>query len=208
MESKKFRFAALKISAICIIVFIIQVLIPSLTDSLLLNQLSFQQPWRFLTSIFLHGSITHLLYNLFALALFGSILESDLGKRKFLLIFLVAGILANLFSVNFYEASLGASGAIFGIIGALMVRRPGMIVWAFNIPMPMILAGIIWAIGDIIGLTMPSEVGHLAHLSGLAVGIIFGALYRNKKEKYLKTKKQKILIDENSMRNWEERHLR
>ena len=58
-------------------------------------------------------------------------------------LFFISGILANLISVNFYNSSLGASGAIFGVIGALVVVRPWMFVWAFGLPLPMIVAGIL-----------------------------------------------------------------
>jgi len=91
--------------------------------------------WRFLTAVFLHGGVGHILFNGFALLLFGSILERFVGGRRFLIVFFVTGILANLISVNFYSSSLGASGAIFGVIGALVIVRPGLTVWAFGMPM-------------------------------------------------------------------------
>ncbi len=163
-----------------LIVFLIQWIFSSFTDLFLLDSSSFNQPWRFLTSIFLHGSFTHLLYNGFALALFGSILERLIGSKRFLLVFFITGILANLVSVNFYDNSLGASGAIFGIIGALIFVRPLMIVWAFGLPMPIFIAGILWAGGDLIGLFVPSNVANLAHLSGMFFGLVIGAFYRKK----------------------------
>ncbi|MEK6848381.1 MAG: rhomboid family intramembrane serine protease, partial [Nanoarchaeota archaeon] len=72
----RFKFYALWLCLICIIVFVIQILIPAFTDLILLNQdaISNFQIWRFLTAIFAHGGLVHLLYNIFALALFGSML--------------------------------------------------------------------------------------------------------------------------------------
>ena len=136
----KFRFYAFKLGIIMFIVFLVQLTIESFTDLFVLNQIAWTQLWRFLTAIFLHGSILHLLYNLFALVLFGSILEKLIGGRKFLWIFFISGILANIIAVNFYDSSLGASGAIFGIIGALIVIRPMLMVWAFGRPMPIFVA--------------------------------------------------------------------
>ena len=203
---EKFRFYALKMCGLCIFVFILQITIPGFTELFLLNKEYFLQIWRFLTAIFLHGNIIHILYNLFALALFGSILERFIGGRKFLIIFFVTGILANLVAVNFYSSSLGASGAIFGIIGALLVIRPGIMVFAFGLPMPLFIAGILWALGDFIGLFVPSNVGNIAHLSGMFFGLIFGAVYRN--WKYKKIMDYEKYLDERYMRNWENNYLR
>jgi len=122
------KFYTLLLTLIIIAVFILQAIIPNFTDSLLLNQQSFPEVWRFVTAIFLHGSLTHLIFNLFALILFGLVLESLIGSNRFLLVFFSTGIIANIISFNFYPASLGASGAIMGIIGALTVSKPLMTV--------------------------------------------------------------------------------
>ncbi len=180
MIKRRFRFYALKLCGIMFILFLIQLLVSGFTDLFLLNSSSHVQVWRFITSIFLHGGFAHLLYNIFALALFGSMLERLIGSRRFLIVFFVTGIFANIISVNFYDSSLGASGAIFGVIGALIVIRPLMIIFAFGFPMPLFIAGIIWAAGDLIGLFVPSNVANLAHLSGMFFGLILGFIYRKK----------------------------
>jgi membrane associated rhomboid family serine protease len=202
----KSKYYALKLCLLCIVVFFIQLFSDSFTDLLLLNSEAFYQPWRFLTSIFLHGSVTHLLYNIFALALFGTFLESFIGSKKFLLLFLATGIVANLIAVNFYPSSLGASGAIFGVIGALVVIRPGMIVWAFGLPMPLFIAGVLWATGDFIGLFVPSNIGNIAHLSGMFLGLIFGLFFRDWKRR--KRVVGGIIIEERSIRRWEDNYLK
>ncbi len=160
------------------LVFLVQFFVKGFTEFFLLDSDFILQFWRFFTAVFLHGNFTHLLYNVFALALFGSMLEKMIGSRRFLILFFITGILANIFSINFYDNSLGASGAIFGIIGALIIIRPLMIVWAFGLPMPIFLAGILWAIGDAIGIFVPSNVANLAHLSGMFFGLVFGILYK------------------------------
>jgi membrane associated rhomboid family serine protease len=202
----RFRFYAIGLSLLCVVIFIIQVLLPSVTEALVLNASAWTQVWRFVTSIFLHGGLGHLLYNCFALVLFGSILERLIGSRRFLVVFFVSGIVANLVSVNFYSSSLGASGAIFGVIGALIIVRPLLTVWAFGLPMPLFIAGIVWAAGDVIGIFVPSNVGNIAHLVGLACGLALGVLYRDWNTP--RVHKQRVQLDEHSVRQWEDRYLR
>jgi membrane associated rhomboid family serine protease len=177
-----------------------------------LDASSWHQVWRFVTAIFLHGDLLHLVYNMFALLLFGSIVEGLIGGRRFLIVYFVTGILANIVAVNFYASSLGASGAIYGVIGALIVLRPGLIVWAFGIPMPMVVAGALWVIGDAMGIFMPSNIANIAHLSGIGLGIVFGFMFRKYALEELKEERRsergKVTIDERSIRAWEDNYLR
>jgi len=151
--------------------------------------------------------------NLFALLFFGLILEKFIGSNRFLMVFFVSGIIANLIAVNFYGSSLGASGAIFGIIGALVIIRPLMPIFAFGLPMPMFLAGIFWAIADILGTygflvgNPINNTGNIAHLSGMIVGLIFGFFYRRiVKRNY--SRKINVSIDEGAVRHWEDIYLK
>lgn len=202
----KMKFYALQLVLVCVIIFIIQTIFPGFTDLFVLNKLSFIQPWRFLTAIFLHGSLSHLFYNMFALALFGTLLEGFIGGKRFLIIFFAAGIGANIISVNFYDSALGASGAIYGVIGALMIIRPFLMVWALGLPMPMVLAGILWAIGDFAGIFMPSNVANIAHLIGIFVGLILGFVF--KRDFLPKRERNEITLHEDSVRKWEDVYLR
>lgn len=197
-----FRFYALILCVVCVVFFVIQLIVPGFTESLLLDSSAFTQPWRFLTSIFLHGDISHLLYNLLALGLFGSILERLIGGRRFMLVFFATGIAANLVSVFFYDSSLGASGAIFGVIGALIMIRPSLPVFVFGLPMPIFVAGIIWAGGDIIGIFVPSNVANLAHLSGMVFGLLIGAFYRVPQKRPVRYVMHDQLFD-----SWEDRYM-
>src|SRR3989338_7352609 len=142
------RYVAAWLSAVIFAVFILQLLYSS-EHFVLIDELKFSEPWRLLTSIFAHGSVPHLLNNLFALLLFGLILEGRIGAKRTLQLFLFAGVVVNLFSP--YPRSLGASGAIFGILGALIALRPGMVVYVSYIPMPMFVAGIILLLQDLFG---------------------------------------------------------
>ena len=203
----KLKFYSLWLCLICIIVFVLQNLISSFTELFVLNELAYSQYWRFLTAIFLHGSIVHLFYNLFALALFGFILEKLIGSNKFLLVFFFSGIIANIISINFYASSLGASGAIMGILGCLAVIKPMMMVLAFGFPMPMFIASILWVTGDILGALGAfgnSGIGNIAHLSGIAVGFLVGLFLRE----WRTAKKQLINLPESYMRIWENTNMR
>jgi len=187
-------------------VFVMQIFIPGFTELFILNQRVFDgEIWRYLTAVFLHGGIVHLFYNLFALLLFGFVLERTIGSNRFLIVFLSSGIFANVIAVNFYDSSLGASGAIYGILGMIAVLRPFMIVWAFGLLMPMFLAAILWAIGDILGAFGfgAQNVGNMAHLSGIGVGALIGILFKDKK----RIKKDRIRIPENFVKEWERRYM-
>jgi len=201
------KFYSIWLSLVCILIFILQVLIPGVTDLGILNHSAIEQPWRFVTSIFLHASIIHLIYNLFALLFFGMITEKLIGSRRFLLMFFVSGIIANIISFNFYPSSLGASGAIYGVMGCLTVIQPLMTIWAFSLPMPMFVAAILWVAAGFIGLFVPSDTGHIAHLSGISVGIIFGIIFRAKHKKP-KNYTCKIKIPEEHMKQWENQWMK
>ncbi len=208
------KFYSIYLAIICIIFFILQSIFPGFTQALVLNQQSFPEIWRFLTSIFLHGSLEHLVLNMFALILFGLILEKLIGSRKFLLVFFVSGILANIVAVNFYDSSLGASGAIFGILGTLTVIKPLMAIFVYGIPMPMFLASIIWAVIDILGVFYPQGVGNIAHLSGLAFGLLIGLYLSLKHSRKQEQRFQayssttRLNIPEDTMRSWENTFMR
>ncbi len=135
-------------------------------------------------------------------------MESLIGGKRFLLIFITTGILANILSINFYASSLGASGAIFGIIGALIFLKPMMVVWAYGLPMPIFLAGLLWAAADFLGVFGfgQSGIGNIAHLSGLAFGLLFGFYYR--KLIVHERGKLRVDIDERAVRDWEDAYMR
>jgi membrane associated rhomboid family serine protease len=82
------------------------------------------QEWRMVTAIFLHGGILHLLMNAYALWIFGPVVERELGRVRFLALFLTTGLFASAASYAFAnvpaQVSVGASGAIFGVVGAFV----------------------------------------------------------------------------------------
>ncbi len=210
--AKGIKFASLWLCGICIVVFLIQLAIPGFTEMFMLTESALTMPWQFFTAVFLHGSITHLFYNLFALFLFGLMLEGLIGSRKLIELFLASGILANIISFYWYPNALGASGAIMAVIGCLAVLRPGMTVWAFNLPMPMFIAAIVWTAGSVIGIFGfgDQSIGYLAHLSGILIGVFYGLLLRLRYpfERVGFSHRQKIVLEEDAMRRWEDYNLR
>ena len=209
----KIKNLALWFCGICIGIFVIQQIIPGFTELFMLTPDALMLPWQFLSAVFLHGGIAHLFFNLFALFLFGFMLERMIGSKKFGWLFIVSGIFANIISFIIYpnHNALGASGAIMAVIGVVAVLRPMMTVWAFNLPMPMFIAAILWAGAGFLGIFGfgDQSVGYVAHLSGIFIGVLYGFYLRLRYSKKSEiVQKQKIIIDEGSMRNWEDYNLK
>ncbi len=198
-----FQYWSIRLVLIISAIFALQNAIPGLTENLaLVSERALAEPWMFLTAVFLHADITHLLYNMFALALFGSILEKIIGGKMFAAVFLASGLIASFAAFLFYPVSLGASGAIFGILGTLAMLRPHMTVWLY-VPMPMVVAIFVWAAIDLLGFLYPSGVANAAHLAGLAVGVLAGfPLRKGFGEHYARRKTQAISDEE--FRRWED----
>ncbi len=169
------KYIALWLAAACILIFTLQFVFTT-EPFVLVKELKFSEPWRIILALFAHANLEHLISNLSALVLFGLILEGRIGPKRVLSLFLISGIVINLLSP--YDRSLGASGAIFSILGALVVLRPWMMVWVYSMPVPMLIAGLIWLGIDLLGVFYPSSVANLAHIAGLLIGIISGFYWR------------------------------
>ncbi len=201
MPEQKFHFSALILCAIIAVIFLIQSSLMGFTEAFVLDaDRVVTNPWILVTSIFLHGSATHLLSNLFALGLFGSILEKLIGTRRFLLYFFATGLLASMSSSFFYASSLGASGAIFGILGVLAALRPKMVVWTYGVPMPMFIAVAFWFLLDFAGVFFPSNTANVAHIAGLFAGLAVGFSTR----KAYKEPERKKSLSREELDEWEE----
>lgn len=133
--------------------------------------------WRLLTSAFLHGGIVHLAFNMLALLNIGSQLEALVGKVQFLLAYLLcalAGSVASLWWTNpGVQVSVGASGAIFGLFGMLLIilALERELDWKSK---RAILANIAVVIGMNLMYGMRSGIDNAAHIGGLVGGLAFG----------------------------------
>lgn len=136
--------------------------------------------WQLLSYQFLHGGLLHILLNMFILWMFGVELERVWGSRGFLRFYLVCGVAAGLTMVLFNPlASLptvGASGAIYGLLGAFAIHWPNRQVYVWGI-LPIRVKYWVLIIGGIAlfaGMEQArSNVAHLAHLGGLLMGLLY-----------------------------------
>lgn len=174
--------AVLLISSIIFIVFIIQTIVPHFTETFyFLPSNAINEPWRFITSIFLHAGFLHLFLNLYAFILFGSILERKIGSSELIKIFFLSGFFGSLFyylatiiNINPGLPALGASGAVFGIMGAAAVFFPNLVIFILFIPMRMKQAIIFWFILEFLGtFNINSGIASAAHLGGLVIGYLY-----------------------------------
>jgi membrane associated rhomboid family serine protease len=147
--------------------------------------------WTFLTSMFMHGGFFHLFVNMLSLFFIGSLVEKILGPKRYLGVYLATGLFAGLFFVlsslifttNLEVYAVGASGALFGLIGLLMLLTPDLPVYIMFIPIPikikyaapgiLVLLWVISAVGDV-------PIGNTAHLGGLLFGLAYGIYLRKK----------------------------
>lgn len=144
--------------------------------------------YRIITGIFLHGSLLHLLFNCYTLYIFGSQIENFLGKVKYLIIYFFAGICGALLSItlSFGVGSIGASGAIFGLMGSLVYFGYHYRVYLGNVVKSQLLPMI--ALNLFLGFVTPG-IDNWAHIGGLIGGsVITMALgVENKSTQFEKT---------------------
>lgn len=133
--------------------------------------------WRLLTSMFLHGGIMHLFLNVYGLILAALFVEPILGRKKFAALYLIAGLCGSLASIWWYPntISVGASGAIFGLYGAVLALlltdafpqggKRGML----------LMFGVFVALNLLMG--MVGGIDNAAHIGGLLSGAVLGVLF-------------------------------
>lgn len=145
--------------------------------------------WQPVTYIFLHRGILHILFNLLYLAMFGAALEHMWGAKKFYTYFFICGIGAGLIDLGVRTAldprmqhlalipTIGASGAIYGVLLAAAVVMPHQQVWVFPLPVTISMRLFVIVMGAIeffltIGAT-GDGVSHFCHLGGMLVGYLY-----------------------------------
>ncbi|MEO0234734.1 MAG: rhomboid family intramembrane serine protease [candidate division WOR-3 bacterium] len=141
--------------------------------------------WQFFTHMFLHGNFFHLFFNMFALFIFGVNLESIWGSKKFISYYVVSGLGGGLLHYIINPSSpipsIGASGAIYGILLAYGLTFPESILYInFFIPVKAKYAVIIFGVMELLfGLSGTSSgIAHFAHLGGLLTGLVYLKLER------------------------------
>lgn len=146
-------------------------------------------PWQLVSYMFMHGSISHIFFNLFALWMFGLPLEQRFGTQRFMFYYFLTGIGAGLLQLFVSDSIvIGASGAVYGILLAFGMMYPNRYIYLLFPPIPMkakyfvIFFGAIELFSGVIGLN--TGVAHFAHLGGMVVGYILLKLWRIKGEAY------------------------
>ncbi len=129
------------------------------------------QPWRFVTAVFLHGSILHILFNMWFLMDVGPQIEELYGSARYLFIYVVTGIGGYLFSSAMGHFSIGGSGALMGLVGVLLALTTGRQSAAMQMLRNRLISFIIYI--AIIGFLMRT-VDNWAHGGGLLTGFILG----------------------------------
>lgn len=137
--------------------------------------------WRLFTSFFLHWDISHIAFNMFGLLVYGATLEHFFTKKLFLITYLASGLFGSIFTLLLESPLLyaaGASGAIYGIMGACFVilikENPNYICYSL-----MYLAIAVYN-------SFAPGVGTWAHIFGLITGLLFGYLYMRKQDEIRK----------------------
>ena len=145
------------------------------------------KPWILITSMFLHANFLHLIYNLYALFIFGNVLEKNTNSKFTLLTILLGGISGNiLFSIISPANAIGFSGAIYALIGGVTILLPNL-----KIPLPLgfiavpakaWFAGPVMALGELLlSITSFDNVAHSAHLGGFILGMILAFFLKKRR---------------------------
>jgi len=174
------RSATYSLIAVICAAYLVQMVVPSLQQDLMLPSIEYLQAtnqwYRLFTVALTHAGLLHLGFNMYSLMVLGNPLEDAFGKNKLFIVFFVSlltGSLASSYFASVYSYSVGASGAIFGLFGALAIvgKRIGA-----DIRSIVVIIGINFVIGFAMG-----GVDWRAHLGGLIGGVVAAQLVMAKR---------------------------
>lgn len=139
------------------------------------------QWWRLVTSVFLHYGFIHLAMNMVSLYFIGSYMEPMLGKGRYIIAYLGAGVVASLTSVLWHKEemiiSAGASGAIFGLFGVFLILLVTRVV-PRQIRGVLLISVLLFIVYNVARAFSPdSRIDNAAHLGGLGTGMLIGIVY-------------------------------
>jgi membrane associated rhomboid family serine protease len=174
------RSATYSLIAVICAAYLVQVVVPDLQQDLMLpsfEYLQFSNEWyRLFTVALTHAGLLHLGFNMYALMVLGNPLEAAFGPRKLLIVFfisLLTGSLASSYFASLYSYSVGASGAVFGLFGAMVIVGNKI---GADIRSIVVIIGINFFIGFAMG-----GVDWRAHLGGLIGGVVASQLVMSKR---------------------------
>ncbi len=164
-------------------VFVAQILLPALVNPYLFGlvpQLVVGKlfVWQLVTYMFLHGGFGHIFFNMFALWMFGMELERTWGTREFVKYYFLTGIAAGVSSLLWNWGSpyptIGASGAVYGILAAYALFFPDRYVYIyFLFPIKMKYLALILGAIEFLSMYQNDGIAHIAHLGGMVVGYFY-----------------------------------
>jgi membrane associated rhomboid family serine protease len=176
------------ILAICIAVSLLSLIAPGFVYGYLALNPTYvmQRPWTLITHMFVHANFDHLFWNMLFLFFFGVELERRVGEIRFLEIYMLSGLAAALGQMLVSTGSLlGASGAIYGVLGCLAIIAPEIrVLLFFLIPLRIQYAVVLFALLDFGMMGTGDSIAHVAHLTGLLIGLAFGYIMRNQPKVY------------------------
>jgi len=172
--------------AVNLLFFVATAIVPGLIFIFGLQPATFlDSPWTIVTSMFIHGGLWHLIFNMLTLYFFGTYLVRLVGGSKFLIVYFGGGILGSILFILLapaFSIAVGASGAIFALGGVLAMMVPKLRVFIFPIPVPLPLW--IAVIGGFIILSFLPNIAWQAHLGGLVIGLVAGYFFRKRERRF------------------------
>ena len=180
---------SMAILAACVFVSLLSLIAPSFVYGYLALNPDYvmQRPWTLVTHMFVHANFDHLFWNMLFLFFFGVELERRVGETRFLEIYMLSGLAAAFGQMLVSTGTLlGASGALYGVLGCLAIIAPQIrILLFFIIPLRIQYAVVLFAFMDFLGMMGTGDsIAHAAHLTGLLVGLAFGYMMRNQPQVY------------------------
>ncbi|MDO9543401.1 MAG: rhomboid family intramembrane serine protease [Kiritimatiellia bacterium] len=162
--------------------------------------------WQFISYIFLHGGIFHIFLNMLGLFFFGPDVERTIGSKRFIVLYLVCGILGGIGWLLFTASQtagfcLGASGAVFGILGAfaaLFPERPITILVFFVLPVTMKARSLAIALAVfslLATISQPGNIAYAAHLGGGLAGYFYILLFHSGKSGFIRPSIRQLAND-------------
>ena len=156
---------------------------PALTSSLAFSPTdALREPWTFLTYMFVHAGLLHLLGNMFMLFVFGTAVENRMGSRSFLLYYLLCGVGAAVFSLAVSSIAgvgpmVGASGAVLGVALAFAMYWPDAELVVFPLPFPIrarTLVALLVGLDVLFAFLTPGDgIAHVAQVGGVLLGYLY-----------------------------------
>ncbi|MCC7570274.1 rhomboid family intramembrane serine protease [Candidatus Micrarchaeota archaeon] len=173
-----------------VLIHILQYTIPGFTELFMFDPSRPFEIWRFFTSMFLHIGFFHLFVNMYGLFIFGKSVEK---KTNLFVLFIVCGLAGNLLYLAMAQMgvigmipAVGASGAVYGILGAFVVLYPDAKLYMLFFPVGLSgkTAAIIYGLFEFGTMFLDDGIGHAAHLGGLIIGFLFAKFLIKKTFEY------------------------